>query len=54
MWSFIIPNQATSKTIEDFRVPTTQVEQYSGLFIWEGLVGEKMGREKSKIRKMWR
>ena len=53
MWSFIIPNQATSKTIEDFRVPTTQVEQYSGLFIWEGLVGEKMGREKSKIRKMW-
>ena len=53
MWSFIIPNQASNKPIEDFRVPTSQVEQYSGLFIWEGLVGEKMGREKSKIRKMW-
>ena len=53
MWSFIIPNQASNKTLEDFRVPTTQVEQYSGLFIWEGLVGEKMGREKNKIRKMW-
>jgi endonuclease G len=53
MWSFIIPNEASSKPLEDFRVPTTQVEQYSGLFIWERLVGAKIEREKGKIRKMW-
>jgi len=53
MWSFIIPNKASSQPLEDFRVPTTQVENYSGLFIWEGLVGEKIGKEKNKIRKMW-
>jgi endonuclease G len=53
MWSFIIPNQASNKPLEDFRVPTTQVEQYSGLFIWERLVGAKIEREKGKIRKMW-
>ena len=53
MWSFIIPNKASNKSLEDFRVPTTQVENYSGLFIWEGLVGSKIEREKNKIRKMW-
>jgi endonuclease G len=53
MWSFIIPNKASSKPIEDFLVPTTQVEKYSGLFIWEGLVGAKIEREKNRIRKMW-
>jgi len=53
MWSFIIPNQASNKPLEDFRVPTTQVEQYSGLLIWGGLVGAKIEKEKNKIRKMW-
>ena len=53
MWSFIIPNERSNKSLEDFRVPTSQVEQYSGLFIWEGLVGLKMEGEKNKIRKMW-
>lgn len=53
MWSFIIPNQASNKPIKDFRVPTTQVERYSGLCIWERLVGAKIEKEKNKIRKMW-
>jgi endonuclease G, mitochondrial len=53
MWSFIIPNEKSDKPIETFRVPTTQVENYSGLFIWERLVGEEIEREKNKIRKMW-
>ncbi len=53
MWSFLIPNQASNKPLKEFRVPTKQVEQYSGLFIWEGLVGVKIAKEKNKIRKMW-
>jgi endonuclease G len=53
MWSFLIPNKATNKPLEGFRVPTTQVENYSGLCIWERLVGAKIEKEKNKIRKMW-
>ena len=53
MWSFLIPNQATNKPLEDFRVPITQVENYSGLLLWERLVGDKIDKEKSKTRKMW-
>ncbi len=53
MWSFIIPNKASNKPLTDFRVPTTDVENYSGLFIWERLMGAKIEREKNKIRKMW-
>ncbi|NIQ02586.1 MAG: DNA/RNA endonuclease G [Nitrospinaceae bacterium] len=53
IWSFIIPNQATNKSVASFRVPTTLVEKYSGLFIWERLVGAKIEREKNRVRKMW-
>lgn len=53
MWSFIIPNKATNKKLKDFLAPTTVVENYSRLLIWERLVGTKIEKEKSKIRKMW-
>jgi endonuclease G len=53
MWSFIIRNEETDKDLKDFLVPTTQVENYSGLLIWERLVGDKIEKEKNKIRKMW-
>jgi endonuclease G len=53
MWSFIIPNQASNKPLEDFRVPTTDVENYSGLNLWERLVGAKIEKEKNRVRKMW-
>jgi len=53
MWSFLIPNKASNKPLKDFRVPTSQIERYSGLCIWERLVGSKIDREKNKIRKMW-
>lgn len=54
MWSFLIPNEASSKPLNDFLVPTSKVEKMSGLFLWESLVGTKINREKNKIRKMWR
>jgi len=53
IWSFIMPNKASTKPLEDFRVPTTLVEQISGLVIWDRLVGAKIEREKNKTRKMW-
>jgi endonuclease G len=53
MWSFIIPNKATSKPLNEFLVPTVRVERMSGLFLWERLVGKKIDREKSRVRKIW-
>jgi len=53
MWSFIIPNQGSSKPLEDFQVSTAQVERYAGIELWERLVGVKIEKEKNKIRKLW-
>jgi endonuclease G, mitochondrial len=54
MWSFIIPNEASDLPLEEFLVKTTKIEQYSGLFLWESLVGTKIKREKGRVRKMWK
>lgn len=53
MWSFIIPNTGTNKPLEDFQVPTTKVENYAGIKLWDKLEGSKIDREKSKVRKIW-
>ncbi|NKB33864.1 MAG: DNA/RNA endonuclease G [Pseudomonadales bacterium] len=53
MWSFILPNKGTRQTIDSFLVPTTQVERYAGIKLWERLEGSKVQREKSRVRRMW-
>lgn len=53
MWSFVIPNKATNKPVEDFLVPAVVVERMAGLFLWDRLTGRKIDREKRSIRKMW-
>ena len=53
MWSFMLPNKASDKPLEEFRVPATTVEKYAGLLLWERLTGSKIDREKNRIRKMW-
>ncbi len=53
MWSFILPNQESDKPLEEFRVPTTKVEQFAGIELWGRLEGAKIATEKKKIRKMW-
>ncbi len=53
MWSFSIRNEGSDKPLEDFLVPTTRIEQWSGLLLWDRLVGKKIEREKSKVRRMW-
>lgn len=54
MWSFIIPNEASDEALEEFQVPTKKVELYSGLLLWERLVGSKIDREKKRVRKTWK
>jgi len=53
MWSFILDNQETFESLESFLVPTSKVEQYAGIFLWEKLIGSKMKKERDKVRKMW-
>jgi len=53
MWSFIIPNENTNKSLDAFQVSTDDVERYVGIQLWERLVGRQMDKEKKKIRKMW-
>lgn len=53
MWSFILPNKKSSKSLDKFRVPTAVVEKYAGIKLWERLVGKKIDKEMLKVRKMW-
>ena len=53
MWSFILPNAASNEPLENYRVPTTKVEQYAGIQLWDRLEGSKINREKKRIRAMW-
>lgn len=54
MWSFVIPNEKTEKTLASFLVPTTKVEKYAGLFLWERLVGVKIAKMKNnQDKQMW-
>ncbi len=53
LWSFIMPNQEDEITglLQDYLAPTTKVEKYSGLFLWEELKGTKMKNLKSTVKK---
>lgn len=53
MWSFVIPNEDSHQTLDTFLVETTLVEKLAGIKLWEKLVGTKIEKEKSRIRKMW-
>ena len=53
MWSFVIPNKKSNQPLDTFLVKTTLVEKLAGIKLWERLVGKKIEKEKSKIRKMW-
>lgn len=53
MWSFILPNLKAEKPLEEYLVPTTKVEQYAGINLWDKLVGESMMKEKNRTRKFW-
>lgn len=54
MWSFIIENTKTSNDLITYQVTTKKVEKIAGIELWENLRGQKIEREKSKIRRIWK
>ena len=52
MYSFILPNEECTEKLNDFAVSTRKIERYTGIYLWENLVGSKMDKEKVKIRKL--
>ena len=53
MWSFVLPNEESDQSLDTFLVKTTLVEKLAGIKLWEQLVGKKIEREKSRVRRMW-
>jgi endonuclease G len=53
MWSFVMPNEESGKSLDTFLVPTVDVEKLAGIKLWERLVGRKIDREKSRVRRIW-
>ena len=53
MRSFVLPNKESDQSLDTFLVSTTLVEKLAGIKLWERLVGKKIDREKSKVRRMW-
>lgn len=53
MWSFMMPNEGSREPLDSFLVPTSRVEQYVGIELWNRLSGLQIEAEKENIRKMW-
>lgn len=53
MWSFLLPNVASSADLESFIVPTKKIEKYTGLELWNELRGSQVEKEKEKSRSIW-
>lgn len=53
MWSFMMSNENLNENLGSYLVPTTQVEQYTGIKLWAELEGDKIEEEKNSIRRMW-
>lgn len=53
MWSFVLPNEPSDEPLSSFRIPTTDVENWAGIELWDRLKGDKIEKEKNRVRKMW-
>jgi endonuclease G len=53
LWSFMIPNQPSSEPLGSFLVPTSKVERFAGLFLWERLVGSEIEIMKNATNTLW-
>lgn len=53
MWSFVVPNAKTNKSLKEFLVPTVNVERRAGLQLWDRLRGEKSDVLKTRTGRMW-
>ena len=53
MWSFMLKNEGSDQPLNSFLVPTSKIEQYAGIKLWDRLVGSETEKEKKKVRTMW-
>ncbi len=53
LYSFIIPNHGSQQPLSNYIVPTTKVEKYTGIILWDRLVGEEMDKKKANTPSMW-
>lgn len=53
MWSFMLPNERSDRDLEEFLVPTVEVERKAGIFLWARLTGTEIEEKKSTVRDMW-
>ncbi len=53
MWSFIMENKKETKPLEDYLVPTKEVELLAGIRLWDQLKGDHIEWEKSNVRNIW-
>jgi len=51
MWTFAIPNEKCTKPLTDYLVTTRHVEIWTGLHLWERLVGTDIEKQKAKVIK---
>jgi len=53
LWSFMIPNEESNNSLESYLVPTSKIERFAGLFLWERLMGSEIEKLKNATNKMW-
>ena len=53
LWSFQIPNEQSNNPLGSFLVPTTKIERYAGLFLWERLMGSEIEKLKNATNTIW-
>lgn len=53
MWSFIMKNERCPNPLSDYLVPTSRVEQFAGIELWDKLVGPEIEEKKNSIDNMW-
>lgn len=55
MWSFIIPNEKTTKPLAEYLTKTTEIEFFTGLMLWDRLRGTKADEMKeAQKRTVWK
>lgn len=53
MWSFMMDNEDLDGELEDYQVTTKRVEQFTGIKLWENLMGDEIEEEKNRVRGIW-
>ena len=53
LWSFVFPNEQANTPLEEFLVPTRQIEIRAGLSLWDRLRGVDIESMKRRRTRMW-